>query len=477
MKRAIGGIVLAGIVAVTPARAAAPPFGAWVRSETQVSILRMLRNISPPDAVPGTVVASPSRQSPNYFFHWIRDSSLVMNQVVRLFAEAKGAEKAKYLTYLTDFVALALRFQREPGAEGLGEPRYRPDGTADTTPWARPQYDGPALRALTLIRFLGVLPLNSDDSLLRAQVLDVIRTDLAYVIESWRLPCYDLWEELRGLHFYSQSTQYAAMLAGAGLFRAEGDGAFGNRLSKEASNAQAELEKYWDESRGYIGASRNLEGKPDSPHYKEANLDTAVILAALHAQVGQGILSVKDGRVLATAHALEMAFAAAYGINQGAKAVAIGRFTDDVYYGGNPWYVTTAAFAELHYQVARTIAQMGITVTKNNLGFLNSALTAGRVPLLKYGECIAGSSARGRILSEALEHKGDGFLGVIREHAGSQGELAEQFDRDAGVPASAFDLTWSYAGFLSAATYRRARWEQRSSSWPNSRKSIPKNFP
>ena len=34
---------------------------------------KLLSNISPLDALKGTVVASPSRESPNYYYHWIRE--------------------------------------------------------------------------------------------------------------------------------------------------------------------------------------------------------------------------------------------------------------------------------------------------------------------------------------------------------------------------------------------------------------------
>ncbi|MGZ3702422.1 MAG: glycoside hydrolase family 15 protein [Bdellovibrionota bacterium] len=463
--------VMAGVLVAASARAETPSFNDWVQAESRISTERMLRNIAPPGAAPGIVVASPSRQAPNYYFHWTRDSSLVMREVAELFAGAQGAEKAALLSRLQDFVALALRQQSNPGAMGLGEPRYNVDGSADTIPWARPQYDGPPLRALTLIRFLSLL----DKSDLRIQTLRVVRTDLAYVMDTWRLPCFDLWEELRGLHFYTQGVQYAAMRAGAALFRAEGDAAFANRLEAEARGALPELEKYWDAPRGYIGVSRNLEGRPDAPHYKEANLDTAVVLAALHSHADEGILSAPSDRLLATAHALETSFAAAYRLNQGAAgAVAIGRFTDDVYYGGNPWYLTTAAFAELHYEVARAVTERGITVTRNNWAFLSSALPSKE--RLKIGEHVAGSSELGQALAKALMLKGDGFLGLIRKYAGSQGELAEQFDRDAGVPASALDLTWSYASFLSAARARSALTAPRSSSSRNSRNSSLKYF-
>lgn len=429
--------------------------GTWIQFQSLVSKERMLRNISPADAVPGIVIASPSRQSPDYRYHWTRDSSLVMDQVVWLFRDAPDNIKSTYLKYLTDFISLANIQQQTPSAEGLGEPRYLVNGIADTTPWARPQYDGPALRAQTLIHFLNIF---KGENTIRLQAINVLRTDLQFVLLNWKSPCFDLWEELKGLHFYTQSVQYAALNAGAEFFKNEGDLLFSEQLTRESTELKIELEKYWDESRGYIGASRNLEVRPSSPHYKEANLDVSVILGALHGQGSNGILSFNDDRLLATAHAIEMAFGSAYRINQDSSsssgAVAIGRFTDDVYYGGNPWYITTAAFAELYYRIAETIKlEGGIVVTKNNLGFLKAVLPSLDAQNLKSGEKILSSSVLGQQLLSGLSNKGDAFLAIVRKYAGSQGELAEQFDRDAGVPVSAYDLTWSYASFLSAINF------------------------
>ncbi len=73
-------------------------------------------------------------------------------------------------------------------------------------------------------------------------------------------------------------------------------------------------------------------------------------IGALHGS--PGLFSFSDERLLGTASALEVALGNAYRINLGAMTPAIGRFIDDRYFGGNPWYVTTAAFAELYYRVA-----------------------------------------------------------------------------------------------------------------------------
>jgi glucoamylase len=416
---------------------------------------RLFLNIHPPGTAPGIVIASPSRQDPDYRYHWTRDASLVMGEVVSQFSELQGPKREELRDLIADFAALSYRQQQTTSAEGLGEPRYRVDGTADTIPWARPQFDGPALRALALLRFVRA---ERDDGPARKLAVEVLRRDLEFVSEVWRWRGYDLWEELQGLHFYTHAVQYAALKEGAEYFAGRGDTEFAARLAHEAGEVQADLEKYWDPARGYLGASRELEPRPDQPHYKDANLDAAVILAVLHAKEPQGILVVSNERVLATARALERAFADEYRLNRGARdgqAVAIGRFTDDVYFGGNPWYLTTAAFAELHYRlVTALLAEGRIELTELNLGFFRAAFDPAEAAYLKAGQVFAAESAAGERILSVLRLKGDAYFRIVQRYAADQGALSEQFDRDAGVPVSARDLTWSYAAVLSAARAR-----------------------
>jgi glucoamylase len=131
---------------------------------------------------------------------------------------------------------------------------------------------------------------------------------------------------------------------------------------------------------------------------------------------------------------------------------AIGRFTDDTYFGGNPWYLTTAAFAEFHYRLARELERRGsFALTERNIAFFSGLLPAQEV---RAGARIRMDGPSGRALSKGLLAKGDRFMATLRLYAGSEGELSEQFDRAAGVPVSAYDLSWSYASFLSAADAR-----------------------
>ncbi len=52
--------------------------------------------------------------------------------------------------------------------------------------------------------------------------------------------------------------------------------------------------------------------------------------------------------------------------------------------------------------------------------------------------------------------RGDGFLETVRAFTPASGDLSEQFDQRTGEQTSAKHLAWSYAGFISCVTARRA---------------------
>src|SRR5688500_12439879 len=107
---------------------------------------KLFANISPKDAAPGSVAASPSRKDPDYFAHWIRDSALVMDWVLNQYV---SSQDAKLLATLMDFAEFSDGLQKSKALTGIGEPKFSMSGEPYAGPWGRPQDDGPALRAIT----------------------------------------------------------------------------------------------------------------------------------------------------------------------------------------------------------------------------------------------------------------------------------------------------------------------------------------
>jgi len=140
-------------------------------------------------------------------------------------------------------------------------------------------------------------------------------------------------------------------------------------------------------------------------------------------------------------------------INQGiarGEAVAVGRYVEDVYYGGNPWYISTFAAAEQLYDALRVWeAQGSLKVTPISLSFFedfSSSISAGT---------YASTTRTYQNLVAKISAYADGYLAIVQKYLPPDGHMAEQYDKSTGSPLSARDLTWSYASFLTAVSARK----------------------
>ena len=338
----------------------------WIQKESHIAREKLLQNISPSDAVRGVVIASPSKENPNYYYHWVRDAALVMDVVTTLYEKASNpTERLKYFNLLMDYVSFSRSNQETKTLTGLGEPKFNVDGSAFNDPWGRPQDDGPALRAIALIHFANLL-------LTQGQIVDfvkrklydgqfptssIIKADLEYVSHNWQNTSFDVWEEVKGHHFYTRMVQRKALLQGANLADRLGDRSAAEWYRTQAYLLQNQIKNHWNPQKEILVATLDRDGGLD---YKTSGLDVTSILAILHGKTEDGFLPATDGRVLATAFSLQESFRKIYPINQreNVPGVAIGRYPEDRYdgtpplNGGHPWVLTTLAFAELYFRVA-----------------------------------------------------------------------------------------------------------------------------
>lgn len=148
-------------------------------------------------------------------------------------------------------------------------------------------------------------------------------------------------------------------------------------------------------------------------------------------------------------------FRAEYPVNKGiepGKAVSIGRYPEDVYYGGNPWYLATLAAAEQLYDALYVWERDGhIDITDVDLAFFRD-FTPGLSP----GKYLNDSTEFSDLVHSIATYA-DGFIEIVARYIHPNGSIAEQFGRDDGTPVSARDLTWSYGAFLSAVARRDGR--------------------
>lgn len=431
------------------------PLDCWIERQYSHSVTAMLRSVSPLGIIKtrpgfaqtvrprkGSIVASPVLGAydpePDYFFHWFRDSAVVIDALRILFEE--DGRDGEFFAHFADFVRFSLSLQELDGrllssspwrekvaadyrqyvrpeadlaaAHGetlLGETRVNPDGTLDISTWPRPQYDGPAMRAIALLHWRRAVRFEGE---LAGLVDALLRADLRFALRHWRDASFDIWEEEKGVHYYTLRTAARALQLGADWFEEHGEQADAGACRTEAGAILRTLDGFWREDLQFY-KSRILESQ--APSTKE--LDISVIFAAIHAGGDSVTHSVRDPRMHATLARLEALFDADYAINKNRgpqRGPAMGRYAGDVYYSGGAYYFSTLAAAEFCFRAA------------------------------------AQSPARRQL----TEH-GDAFLETVRTYTPPSGELSEQFDQHTGVQRSAQQLAWSYAAFISCTNARR----------------------
>lgn len=438
-------------------------FAEKLEEQAEKSKEYLLRNISPSDGALGSVLASPSRKDPDYYFHWTRDAALVM-EAVRFWQQQSDTPenvKASLLKTLKDYVGFSRKNQNTYTLTGLGEPKFYVDGRGYFEAWGRPQNDGPALRALTLVKMAQNLIKMGETGFVKTYLYNsslpattVIKTDLEYVAHHWRESSFDVWEEVRGIHFYNLLVTRAALLDGATLADSLGDSGASGFYRLQAELIKKELSKFFDASKGYIVATMN---RTDGINYKNSNLDMVVLLGVLHAPQQDGIFGPTDDRVLATAEQIRKTFKDIYSINQkNFPGLALGRYPEDKYDGagistGNPWFLANHGMAELYYRMAKGFEKEGqIKFSAKNLDFFAS-LDSHLASSSWVGKTLKAGQPQFKTLLQKIVGAGDSYMARTLAHMNQEtGEMSEQINRESGYMQGANNLTWSYASYLTA---------------------------
>ena len=420
----------------------------WIATQRERSIAAMELAISATHLVrrrdefdqtivpsPGSVLASIAignwQPEPDYFYHWIRDSAIVMRTVAELMRDAGSAsERRRWQTHFENFISFSLaltgltgtNFDRSsrqhtrpsfrkflrPGQELremsgdklLGEPRFNPDGTLDVMRWSRPQYDGPALRALACLSFFTAGGTQSE------ALGQLLKIDLDFTSRHAGRRCVGPWEEKAAHHYGVALIQLGALIHGQCWI---GDAV---QSAKAEKKLRTVLERHWSEKHQIF-----VSALPAASGTRDDLLDASFLLGVMDADLPHGPHSVEDRRVQKTQAAVEGLFSRVFPINRtlfARRAPALGRYRGDKYFGGGAWYPTTLAGASIYYR-----------------------------------------RACGRAVDRAgLIAKGDDVMATLRDLTPANGELSEQVDRNTGRQTSARHLTWSHAAFISASGLR-----------------------
>lgn len=446
----------------------------FVEKQRAISVQGVLNNIGPDGskasgAGAGVIIASPSTENPDYFYTWSRDASLTMKMVIDEFLLGE----TKFESYIEDFIHSQAVLQTVtnpsgtflPNGVGLGEPKYNVDLTRFNGAWGRPQRDGPALRAIALIAYSNWLVSNDQEDKAKTVVWPVISNDLSYVGQYWNSTGFDLWEEVQGSSFFTTQNQFRALVEGDALAKSLGVECTG---CDQAPQVACFLnEAYWNGE--YFIANINIDTGRTG---KDANTALGSIAAFdVNAKCDDPSIQPCNSRALSSFKAFVDAFRdpSVYPINEGvpqSEGIAVGRYTEDVYFDGNPWYLITAGAAEFLYDaVAQWKTQDSLTIDETSLAFFQDIYSTAEA------KTYTSSSDEFAAILTAVTTYADSFVAVIQKYAPADGSLAEQFTKNTPfAPTSAADLTWSYAAFVSMAQRRAGQYPP---SWVSSSPALP----
>ncbi len=159
-------------------------------------------------------------------------------------------------------------------------------------------------------------------------------------------PSYDLWEERFGIHTYTASTVFAALIAASKFASLLGKTEAETRYRSAAMEIQKGILKYlYDEKQGYFYKSCLVKGK-------EVVFDTVVDVSSVFGIFRFGVLSPNDEKVVrAMAKTKEK-------LTVPGSIGGISRYENDKYFTiypdrpqGNAWFITTLWMAQ--YAIAK----------------------------------------------------------------------------------------------------------------------------
>jgi len=366
-------------------------------------------------------------------------------------------ERDTYIQKFLDYKKWVEQVQTMQSRGGLGEPQYYLDGRPYLEGVARPQVHGPALRVRVLTEFGQYLtqiegsPWGLGDLYKDKQGRPgVLKKDLDYLLRHSLEESFDLWGEVKGSHFYSKKLTVSALREGAKLAVTLEDSDQAQAYSKKAAELEKSLASHWDEGWKIIRSSLD-----DEKSKRWSGLDSSVVLAYLYTDS-----SVLDAKLWATMDEMERVFQDLYWVNSGRTqeekmGPGIGRYPEDSYYGGNPWFLTTLAFAECYYKAAYELAQLEQLEMDEFTRAMVGRLLLGQIEAPLPEGVLPKDHPYFQLLLQEFLRRAENTMKRVQFHGGPRGRLSEQFHRDTGLALSARDLTWSYAGFLSTVLARK----------------------
>lgn len=352
----------------------------------KVCIDKIFENLNEKHASAGIIIASNSKENPNYFYHWVRDAAIVMKSLVKYYIQNK-ADNDKIFKQIVNYIEIETHHQKLDTLTGLGEPKFNTNINESlfNDLWGRPQNDGPALRGLTMI----LIYKNIDSKILKENIKSLIKKDIEYIIPNIYNNCFDLWEEINGYHLYTRLVQYKFIKEYNNLFNISNNKMYNNYLdilNKFKTLIKTHNIKYTS----FSETGDNIR-----------EYDTSLLLAMNHIDYDDDIINIYDDEFKNHLINIITFYKDTYNINKNNNFLFLGRYKNDKYYDGNPWIICTTGL----YQIL-------LLYSKKNIKIIDEQ----EKMILNY-------------ISYVIKHS----------------DLSEQIDKNTGEFIGAKKLTWNYA--------------------------------
>lgn len=427
-----------------------------------------------------TIVASPSKKDPDYYFEWVRDSAITVMMIIDLLnnpmsLDPKTVKYSDVKEILQNYVSNHRYFQDvcitepictcrsscdEPIILSLGEPKMLTSCEPFNDRWGRPQNDGPALRAIAMIsyalfllRSYGSNPTCSKINYIKKNLYDskwpishtIIKRDLEYICAVYADNCFDLWEELTGLHFYTLMVQKHALNMGSHLAYSLGDYGAHVHYCSVIKKIDKLIKRFYVDNHHHtsdvVGHKHIISSITSSAESYTClrNIDASIILAYLHTD------TPVDSALINTCAELILQFNPDMRFGEH-NTVLIGRYPNDKYYDGNPWVLTTAAVACVFAAIGKghyvLDDSMMLSMSDKVFKILNMKFSMN-IDKFKH-RCTMFAKNILKALMEIELHN----IHLNETSSEAYVSFAEQINKNTHRYVSAKELTWNYVEIL-----------------------------
>lgn len=270
---------------------------------------------------------------------------------------------------------------------------------------------------------------------------------MEYICENYHKTCFDLWEEINGHHFYTLMMQKKALIMGSVLAKEFNDMGAHSHYLNVVDDIDIMLQKFYGSDFRII-SSMNIDNQNT---FTKREYDMSILLAYIHAE------QPFDHYLVNTVVDMIDLFKNEFEVNRKNMLpvqndfycnMLMGRYPGDVYYGGNPWILTTAALVyflcnidfnqiELNHLDHEVFSVLNLNHSSSNNENNNICRQTG-TNLMKYLLSIEKHNIN-NINDSEFDSNNKRFR-----------SFSEQIHRDDLSYLSADELTWNYVEILRA---------------------------